>query len=305
MKCGHLFNGIGGFALAASWVGWENVFHCEIDNYCNRVMRRHFPNSTEHGNIKEQNFTIYNGTIDLISGGFPCQPYSIAGKRLGKDDERHLWPEMLRAIREIQPRWVVGENVRGLTNWNGGMVFDEVQADLEAEGYEVLPFLLPAAGVGAPHRRDRIWFIAHAAGRGHRRFDLIGENRRQEEKDEGEAQREEWDEAIGERFRYIDRGVMSATTITDPDLDQRTDGRMHEKRPITAVGHPIMRDSSDNREQDWRQFPTKSPVHRRNDGVPNRLDRIAALGNAIVPQVALQIFRAIQAYEVKYYSKKI
>jgi DNA (cytosine-5)-methyltransferase 1 len=162
MRHGSLFSGIGGFDLAAEWCGWENVFHCECNPFGQKVLKHHFPNSISYNDITKTDFTIHRGTIDIISGGFPCQPYSSAGKRLGKEDERHLWPEMLRAIREIQPSWVVGENVRGLTNWNGGLVFDEVQTELEAEGYEVLPFLLPACAVNAPHRRDRIWFIAYS-----------------------------------------------------------------------------------------------------------------------------------------------
>ena len=162
MRHGSLFSGIGGFDLAAEWCGWENVFHCEWNTFGQKVLKHHFPKSISYNDITKTDFTIHRGDIDIISGGFPCQPYSSAGKRLGKEDERHLWPEMLRAIREIQPSWVVGENVRGLTNWNGGLVFDEVQSDLEAEGYEVLPFLLPACAVNAPHRRDRIWFIAYS-----------------------------------------------------------------------------------------------------------------------------------------------
>lgn len=156
MTHGSLFSGIGGFDLAAEWMGWTNVFHCEIDTFCQNVLKYHFPNSIMHDDIKQTDFTIYRDRIDILTGGFPCQPFSAAGKRKGKEDDRHLWPEMLRAIREIQPRWVVGENVFGITNWNGGMVFDEVQADLEAEGYEVQPFILPACAVNAPHRRDRV-----------------------------------------------------------------------------------------------------------------------------------------------------
>jgi len=110
--------------------------------------------------ITKSDFTKYANTIDILTGGFPCQPYSSAGKRLGKEDERHLWPEMLRAIREIAPRFVVGENVRGLTNWNGGLVFDEVCAELENLGYQVAPVIIPACGVNAPHKRERIWFVA-------------------------------------------------------------------------------------------------------------------------------------------------
>ena len=163
---GSLFSGIGGFDLAAEWMGWTNAFHCEWEDFPRKVLQYHFPESKSYGDINETDFTIWNGKIDILTGGFPCQPYSAAGKRLGKEDERHLWPEMLRAIREIQPRWVIGENVHGLVNWNGGMVFEEVQVDLENEGYEVQPYILPAASVNAPHRRDRVWFVAKNTMRG-------------------------------------------------------------------------------------------------------------------------------------------
>ena len=162
MKHGSLFSGIGGFDLAAEWMGWENVFHCEWNDFGKRVLSYYWPNAISYNDITKTDFTIHRGGIDILTGGFPCQPYSAAGKRRGKDDERHLWPEMLRAIREIQPRWVVGENVFGITNWNGGLVFDEVQADLEAEGYEVQAYVLPACAVNAPHRRDRVWFVAYS-----------------------------------------------------------------------------------------------------------------------------------------------
>jgi DNA (cytosine-5)-methyltransferase 1 len=161
MTHGSLFSGIGGFDLAAEWMGWENIFHCEWNSFGQKVLKYHFPNAISYEDITKTDFTIHRGRIDILTGGFPCQPYSMAGKRLGKEDERHLWPEMLRAIREIQPRWVVGENVLGLVNWSGGLVFHEVQADLEAEGYEVQPYVLPACAVNAPHRRDRVWFVAY------------------------------------------------------------------------------------------------------------------------------------------------
>jgi DNA (cytosine-5)-methyltransferase 1 len=162
MRHGSLFSGIGGFDLAAEWMGWENVFHCEWNTFGQKVLHHYWPNAEQFTDITKSDFTKYANTIDILTGGFPCQPYSSAGKRLGKEDERHLWPEMLRAIREIQPRWVVGENVLGLVNWSGGLVFHEVQADLEAEGYEVQPYVLPAVSVNAPHRRDRVWFVAHS-----------------------------------------------------------------------------------------------------------------------------------------------
>ncbi len=160
MTHGSLFSGIGGFDLAAEWMGWKNEFHCEWNPFGQKVLKHYWPNAKSHEDITKTDFTPYRGTIDIVSGGFPCQPYSSAGKRKGKEDERHLWPEMLRAIREISPRYVVGENVLGLTNWNGGIVFDEVHLDLEREGYEVAAMVVPAAAVNAPHGRDRVWFVA-------------------------------------------------------------------------------------------------------------------------------------------------
>lgn len=162
MRHGSLFSGIGGFDLAAEWMGWENVFHCELNEFCNKVLGYYWPNAINYHDIKQTDFSIHKGRIDILTGGFPCQPYSTAGRRLGKEDQRHLWPYMLRAIREIEPTYVVGENVRGLTNWNGGVVFEEVCSDLEGCGYEVQPILLPACSVDAPHRRDRVWFVAYS-----------------------------------------------------------------------------------------------------------------------------------------------
>ena len=158
-----LFAGIGGFELAARWMGWNTIAWSEWDPFCQKVLSYHFPEAKGYGDTKQADFTQYRGQCDILTGGFPCQPYSVAGKRLGKEDERHLWPEMLRAIREIQPRWIVGENVRGLLSWNDGVVFEEVCSDLESEGYEVQAFIIPAAGVGAPHRRERVWIIANAS----------------------------------------------------------------------------------------------------------------------------------------------
>jgi DNA (cytosine-5)-methyltransferase 1 len=171
-----LFSGIGGFDLAAEWAGWTNIVSCEINPFGNKVLNHYWPNAYHHTDIHtltiekiNEELTKRHGeqwrTDDIVlSGGFPCQPYSLAGKRLGKEDERHLWPEMLRVIREIQPTWIVGENVFGLVNWSDGLVFDEVQTDLETQGYEVQSYVLPACAADAPHRRDRVWIVAHATG---------------------------------------------------------------------------------------------------------------------------------------------
>jgi DNA (cytosine-5)-methyltransferase 1 len=171
LKVVSLFAGIGGFDLAAEQEGWETVATCEISELPREVLITRFPKAYHHDDVKTLTYKKLNEKITktfgtrwradglVLVGGFPCQPYSNAGKRLGTEDDRHLWPEMLRIISEAQPEWVIGENVRGLVSWNAGMVFEQVQADLEAQGYEVWPFLLPACAVNAPHRRDRVWFI--------------------------------------------------------------------------------------------------------------------------------------------------
>lgn len=137
MRHASLFSGIGGFDLAAQWMGWENVFQVEINNWAQRILEKNFPQTKRYGDIKEFDGRLYRGAVDIISGGFPCQPYSYSGSKKGDMDERHLWPEMLRIIREIQPHFVVGENVHGLLNWSKGVVFERVQTDLENSGYQV------------------------------------------------------------------------------------------------------------------------------------------------------------------------
>lgn len=186
-----LFSGIGGFDLAARWMGWNNAFHCEINPFCLKVLRHHFKESESYEDITKTDFRKWEGKVDVLSGGFPCQPFSLAGQRRGAEDNRYLWPQMLRAIREIKPAWVVGENVAGiLTMVQPGTqveverstslfgegyteqehrqqyVIETICRDLEQEGYSVQPMLIPACAVGAPHRRDRIWFVAHRADAG-------------------------------------------------------------------------------------------------------------------------------------------
>ena len=264
MNHGSLFSGIGGFELAAEWMGWNNCFHCEWNEFGQRVLKYYFPKSMSYADITKTDFTIWRDRIDILTGGFPCQPYSSAGKRLGKEDDRHLWPEMLRAIREIKPRWVVGENVRGLVNWNGGMVFDEVQADLEFEGYEVQPFLLPAASVGAPHQRERIWFVAY-----------LYEISRKQLGERGGQNRKQGVAKVGCKNREFVQLVVDRTTST-------------------------------TRWKKGTSVDTEPPMFSTAYGIPEGLDGITvrdwaeksneAYGNAVVPQVVYQIFKAIQDY---------
>lgn len=157
-----LFSGIGGFDLAAEWSGIRNVATVENDPFCQQILKLRFPSTLHYADIKTFPADEFAGRIDIISGGFPCQPFSQAGKRFGTSDSRHLWPEMLRIIQVVKPSWVIAENVRGLLTIEGGLVFEQVCTDLEGEGYEVQSFIIPAVAVNAPHRRDRVWVIAHS-----------------------------------------------------------------------------------------------------------------------------------------------
>lgn len=287
MRHGSLFSGIGGFDLAAEWMGWENVFHCEWNPFGKKVLKHYWPQSISYNDITKTDFTIHRGNIDIITGGFPCQPYSSAGKRKGKEDERHLWPQMLRAIREIAPTWVVGENVYGLVNWSGGLVFHEVQSDLEAEGYEVFPFLLPAVSVNAPHRRDRIWFVAHSNNNGFNQCD----SQHEVNASEGRIN------AFSNISESNDNGDVTDTNITRYDK-QYIPTITNQKRSYCR---------SFNERGDFSRFPFVSPICDGNDGISYRLDTITfskwrnesikAGGNAIVPQVVYQIFKTIEQYE--------
>ncbi|WP_188433549.1 DNA cytosine methyltransferase [Kroppenstedtia guangzhouensis] len=167
MRALDLFSGIGGIALAAHWAGIETAAFCEIEPYCQQVLSRHWPGvpiyTDVHGItrecLEEDGVMDDDRTIDIVLGGYPCQPFSSAGKRKGETDDRHLWPEMFRIIQETRPNWVVGENVAGHIT----LGIDSVLADLEGEGYTCRAFLLPAASVGAPHKRERVFIVAHSS----------------------------------------------------------------------------------------------------------------------------------------------
>lgn len=295
LRHGSLFSGIGGFDLAAEWMGWENVFHCEIDPFGQRVLKHHFPNSKAHEDIKELEATQYHGRVDIITGGFPCQPFSNAGQRKGTQDDRHLWPQMLRVIREVSPTFVVGENVRGLLNWSGpngepNMVFNEVCSDLEAEGYEVAPLVLPACGKNAPHRRDRIWFVAYSDNV--RNFRRPNTNKKESR---GSRVRQSHEVHHAQESDIV-RGFSTDTdyVLSEGRDGSRENGRGEQKKRAEPFGQP----------RGWEKFPTEPPLCRGDDGLSERLDSITfpkwrkesvkAYGNAIVPQVAYEIFRAIQ-----------
>jgi DNA (cytosine-5)-methyltransferase 1 len=290
MTHGSLFSGIGGFDLAAEWMGWENKFHCEWNPFGQKVLHHYFPNAEQFTDITKTDFTKYANKIDILTGGFPCQPYSSAGKRLGKEDDRHLFPEMLRAIREIQPRWVVGENVLGLVNWNGGLVFNEVQTDLETEGYEVQPYVLPAVSVNAPHVRQRVWFVAYSRS--------LRLEQRKASRTMGKGQEEVCGQRSKSSLQFTSKSSIGYAADTK---NQGLEGMRREERGYSELHR------GQSWIQDWKNFPTVSPICDGDDGIPDRLDSITfpkwrnesikAGGNAVVPQVVYQIFKTIEQYE--------
>jgi DNA (cytosine-5)-methyltransferase 1 len=321
MKHIGLFEGIGGFSLAASWLGWETLVTCEINDFGQRVLKYHFPLAYHHGDIHTLNYDTINTELTkrfgegwrndeiIVTGGFPCQPFSTAGKRKGTADDRHLWPEMLRVIREIQPEWVVGENVFGITNWDGGVVFEQVQTDLETEGYEVQAYVLPACGVNAPHRRDRVWFVAHRNGNG-----FIGSNG----KNEVNANKGGID-----ALNDIEQDAIRNTESEGPERENGirmeesgkfadTDGNIGCKRWLYASESTKTErytgscNARSHERTTWNNFPTVSPLCQRNDGLSDRLagitfpkwrnESIKAMGNAVVVPLVYQIFRAIQKW---------
>jgi DNA (cytosine-5)-methyltransferase 1 len=228
-----LFSGIGGFSLGLQRAGMKTVAFCEIDHYCRETLTRHWPGIPVYSDIRQltkrrlQHDHI--SRIDLICGGYPCQPFSVAGKQRGANDPRHLWPEMHRLIREIRPRWIICENVAGHVE----LGMDAVLDDLESTGYTATPFVIPACAVGAPHRRDRVWIVAHTAG-------------------------------------------------IRPQGSLGTQARQFAQE---LPAEPV-----------WRELPSPFTCGS-DDGIPRRVDRLKALGNAVVPQIPEVIGRAVQAYE--------
>lgn len=320
-KHGSLFSGIGGFDLAAEWMGWENVFHCEWNEFGKRVLNYYWPNAESFSDITKTDFTKYANKIDILTGGFPCQPYSMAGKRLGTEDNRHLWPEMLRAIREITPSYIVGENVYGLVNWNGGLVFNEVQTDLEAEGYEVQPVILPACGKNAPHKRERVWFVAYNTNARVKNLQQQRENgiyktgitsnsaiKRRKAREQNTRQSNQTENRTRMELRterLCNDGDITNSINTGPQgNEQHREYKEENKTRETGTHGPT---TKFYRGDNWRKWPTQSPICSRNDGLSSELDGITfpkwrnesikAYGNAVVPQVVYEIFKAIQMTE--------
>lgn len=274
-----LFTGIGGFDLAAEWAGFNNVFQVENNPFCNKVLIKNFPNVKRYEDIEKFEGKKYRGSIDIVSGGFPCQPFSHAGKRKGTEDNRNLWPEMLRTIRDIQPSYVVAENVFGLVNWNKGMVFEQVQTDLENEGYQVQSVILPAAGKNAPHKRDRIWIVAYSEH--FRNINRSNKIQRKSEKKKMEKQHK--------IYKFKQPGTIwkfFSNTFSERRCSRKTNSQNAKNAWQSSRG---------KKSGPWHVEPD---VDRVANGVSDRVDKYRAIGNAIVPQIAYEIFMVIKKMEI-------
>jgi len=337
------FSGIGGFSLAGNWLGWRPICFCEIDPWCQKVIKKHWPDVSVFDDIKELTYEkILGGTKwnpsepTIIVGGFPCQPFSAAGKRKGKNDNRYLWPEMLRVIREIKPAYVVGENVAGLLSMENGRTLERILLDLEDEGYQVEVFVIPACGVGAWHRRDRVWIVAYHTDTGIETMRRERENtisRCQDAADPGLFRPKECQEqAAG--IEQCGKGDAANTEIpkrqstgntwprgngfTDlcqdvSDTDnERPQGRECRELPECSSKQFIGQGNSQNDGTNGQpesclggvadDVPTRMDGYfsREPEGIPrvaigikDRVNRLKGLGNAVVPQVVYEIFKAI------------
>ena len=267
-----LFEGIGGFMLAAEWMGWDHVAWVEKDEKAQLVLNKNFPNVKGYGDIKEFDGKKYRGQVDIITGGFPCQPFSVAGKRQGVNDERYLWEEMLRVIREVKPTYVVGENVFGLLSMENGDTFERICFDLESEGYTVESFVIPACAVQAWHRRDRIWILAYSK----------------------------------EKFCYVSKPKLGFNSQSQVQKFRNCDKSIHpnyrKERRQRREYQPIPTLERIQRGEDGRIYAhlegrpdLLTPVLcRTDDGVSERVERTGQFGNAVVPQLVYEIFNVIQ-----------
>ena len=291
-KHGSLFTGIGGFDLAAQQMEWENVFQVEWDAYCQKVLAKNFPNTKRYGDIREFDGTPYAGTIDILSGGPPCQPASSAGKRKGEKDDRWLWPEAIRVLGEIRPRVGVFENPDDLLSLDDGRAFERICGQMEDLGYKVETLGIPACCVSAWHERDRIWIIAHADNLSNKRR-LVNRSNQGKTKtskgrngSEGQASYGQWLRAESCTGGQVTTNTHSSGLEKSVCAEQRS---VFEKTR-TLTGCEYSRAISEIGAY-WEAEPG---VVRMVHGLSDRVDRIKSLGNAIVPQIAYQIFKAIE-----------
>lgn len=299
-----LFSGIGGLDLAAEMAGFRTVGQCEWADYPTKVLEKHWPDVPRWRDIRTltgERFYENTGmrTVDVISGGFPCQPFSVAGKRRGKEDDRYLWPEMLRVISELRPAWVVGENVAGIVN----MALDQVYDDLETQGYSVQALIIPACAVDAPHRRDRCVIVAYCNNRQRITEDETIQAGRTPVGYGGEdvaypdILRLQRSRPCGEQIG-IPRPERCCDVLSDTDHRSRA---LRGNRELPAVKETQgQRTNHGERAPEYvtgEWWPAEPNVGRVANGVPSRVDRLKCLGNAVVPQQFYPIFQAIAYIE--------
>lgn len=297
-----LFEGVGGFSLAAHWQNWVTKAWVEIDDSCKLVLRDKFSEATGHDDIYKFDGKAYRGTIDILTGGFPCQSFSLAGK--GAMD-LSLWKEMLRVVDEVKPPVVLAENVLGILVRKDGVALETVCSDLEGIGYQVLPpIVIPACGKGAPHRRNRVWIVAYSHSNGSERWRFRSHRSQAQE---GKIKKGKWQWVRNDTFGNAKSGLVANANANAQGLQDRVQSgrRCHEKAYGAWSWSQSARAYPKN---DWSQFPTESPISTGDDGLPNKLDKsyerfrkrsIKAGGNAISPQIALEIFRSIEAFYKK------
>ena len=316
-KHASLFSGIGGFDIAAEWAGFENVFSVEIDDFCDKVLKKNFPNVRRYNDIKKFTGKKYRGAIDVLSGGFPCQPFSVAGKRKGKEDDRYLWEEMVKVIRNIQPTWIIGENVAGIIS----MGIEQVLSDLENEGYQCQAFLIPACAKNAPHRRDRVWIIGYLSTSNssntkskRNRNGMFSISRSKQNckrwKRMGSKHCNNCQNAANSEHNRCERQKISNEQRQENSLLTGTNSNAANTNDIGIRPFTRQRErefTRDSWERNWIEVATE--LCGVDDGLPAELDefkltkskhrneRLKALGNAIVPQVAYEIFKAIKEIE--------
>lgn len=264
MKVLDLFSGIGGFSLGLEAAGMETVAFCEREPFCQAVLKKHWPDVPCHGDVTTLDGSQYAGRVDVVCGGYPCQPFSVAGKQLGHADERHLWPEMLRIIQGSKPRWVIAENVAGHIK----LSFDEVASSLENEGFTVWPFVIPACAVDAPHKRDRLWILGYSQHNG----SLAAAQPR-----------------------------LSPDAPTSSDASDSGDFGCEGGISTTLQRERTFSWEPSGGFTQWADgWPISSPrICGVDDGIPSRTHRLKALGNSVVPQIPYIIGQAIIEYERK------
>lgn len=277
IKVLDLFSGIGGFSLGLERAGMETIAFCENNLYCRKVLKKHWPDIPIFEDIRKLTKKDLNGqTINLICGGFPCQSFSVAGKRKGKEDDRYLWPEMLRVIGEIRPSWILCENVPGIIN----MALDDCLFDLEALGYATATFIIPAAGVGAPHRRDRVWIVAYREKPRGWKLPIQPRKARQANIDANESGQDVADAQAMHAQRFDNKqGQVQPGGSCRRSLEPRLGGTFNDVSP-------------------WLDGTWERGVPRVTTIKKNRANRLKALGNAVVPQIVEILGRMILEAEI-------